>query len=230
MASQSSGDRPRDRKMRFRVRDRKNQKTVFHQKTVRHFNHQIIQPARVQSSNKPTSRVGMPFWSYLDRYGWIWTKFQLKPSILHPNRAIHVNYAHWGGGPLALSLGCCQELRQEMRLLVQPARDRLSKDFLLKDCLLKCQITIFPKTVPRRLEIIHISFVQRSVNYMGSHAAQGPRGKSRLIVTNTSYLKKKRHKGSTTRKSRETTSMFMVLYFEYGLFLLLSGHNFKSRS
>ena len=40
------------------------------------------------------------FNSYLNRYGSMWTKFQLKPSILDPNRNIHVNGAHgvlgWG--------------------------------------------------------------------------------------------------------------------------------------
>ena len=37
---------------------------------------------------------------YLDRYGSIWTKFQLKPSILTPNRNISVNWAHGAHGPL----------------------------------------------------------------------------------------------------------------------------------
>jgi len=29
---------------------------------------------------------------YLNRYGSIWTKFQLKPSIMDPNREIYVNW------------------------------------------------------------------------------------------------------------------------------------------
>jgi len=36
-----------------------------------------------------------------DRYGSMWTKFQLKPSIPDPNRDIYANSAYWGGGPLA---------------------------------------------------------------------------------------------------------------------------------
>ena len=38
--------------------------------------------------------------SYLNRYGSIWTKFQLEPSILEPNGDLYVNGAHgllgWG--------------------------------------------------------------------------------------------------------------------------------------
>jgi len=94
----------------------------------------------------------MPFWDYLDRYGSIRAKFQLKPSILEANRDIYAHYAYWGGGPLALRLRCCQELRPKARLLVQTARGRLLKDPLLEDCLLKCQKTVFQKIVPHRLE------------------------------------------------------------------------------
>ena len=35
---------------------------------------------------------GMAFLGYLDRYGWIWTKFQPKPTIPDPNRDVFVNY------------------------------------------------------------------------------------------------------------------------------------------
>jgi len=31
----------------------------------------------------------MPFLGYLNRYASIWTKFQLKPSVLNPNRDIY---------------------------------------------------------------------------------------------------------------------------------------------
>jgi len=61
----------------------------------------------------------------------MWIKFQLKPSILTPNIFIYANDAYWGGGPLAFRdclLGCCQELHPEIRLLVQPGRDHLSKN------------------------------------------------------------------------------------------------------
>ena len=77
--------------------------------------------------------LGMQFFCYLDGYASIWCKFQLKPSILDPNRNIYANYAHWGGGPLHLSSGCCKELRPKARLLIQTARDRLLKDCLLRN-------------------------------------------------------------------------------------------------
>ena len=54
--------------------------------------------------------------AYLDRYGSIWTEFQLKPSILDPNKHFFLNYAYWGGGPVALSSGCCQDLRREIEM------------------------------------------------------------------------------------------------------------------
>ena len=42
----------------------------------------------------------MPFWDDFDRYAWIWTKFEFKPSILDPDHDIYVNGAHgllgWG--------------------------------------------------------------------------------------------------------------------------------------
>ena len=44
-----------------------------------------------------------PIWIDLD-------KVSLKPSVLELNRDIHTNYAYLDGGPLALSLGCRQEL------------------------------------------------------------------------------------------------------------------------
>ena len=58
--------------------------------------------------------------NYLDRYGSIWFKFQLKLSILDQNPFIQVNWAHGpmgyrGGGPLAESSRCRQELRQKSR-------------------------------------------------------------------------------------------------------------------
>jgi len=70
---------------------------------------------------------------------------QVSPQILEPNHDSPANYAYWGGGPLALSLGCCQELRPKARLLIQnagPSFGRLSverlsfemsKDSLSKD-------------------------------------------------------------------------------------------------
>ena len=50
---------------------------------------------------------------YLSRYASKYTKFQLKWSILDPNRGIFGNWpmGYWGGGPLAESLWCRQELR-----------------------------------------------------------------------------------------------------------------------
>jgi len=66
----------------------------------------------------------------------MWTKFQLKPLILDPNRNIHVSYACWGGGPLALSLGCCQELRR----------------IALKYFLSECQKIVFQKRAPCRVD------------------------------------------------------------------------------
>ena len=38
----------------------------------------------------------------------------LDPSTLDLNQDIYVNYAYWVGGPLALSLGCCQELYRKL--------------------------------------------------------------------------------------------------------------------
>jgi len=57
---------------------------------------------------------GFAILSYLHRCGLIWIKFQLKPLILDPNPDIHVNYAYWGGAPLALSLGRCQFCIQKL--------------------------------------------------------------------------------------------------------------------
>jgi len=54
--------------------------------------------------------LGEPFSIYSGRYGSMWTKFQLKPLVLDLKHDIYVDYAFWGGGPLALSLRCCQEL------------------------------------------------------------------------------------------------------------------------
>ena len=50
---------------------------------------------------------------YLSQYASNWTKFQLKWSILDPNRGIfgHWPMGYWGGGPLSESLRCRQELR-----------------------------------------------------------------------------------------------------------------------
>jgi len=50
---------------------------------------------------------------YLNRYASNWTNFQLKWSILDPNRGIFGNrpMGYWGGGPLAESSRCRQELR-----------------------------------------------------------------------------------------------------------------------
>jgi len=49
---------------------------------------------------------------YLSRYASNWTNFQLKWSILDPNRGIFGNWpmGYWGGGPLSESLRCRQEL------------------------------------------------------------------------------------------------------------------------
>jgi len=43
---------------------------------------------------------------YLDRYASNWTNFQLKWSILDPNRGIFGNWpmGYWGGGPLSYCL------------------------------------------------------------------------------------------------------------------------------
>jgi len=76
---------------------------------------------------------GILFWAYSIRYGSMWTKFQLRPSNQEPNHYIYANYSYWGGGQRALSLGCCQKMRPKSRWLVQPARDRLLKDCLLRD-------------------------------------------------------------------------------------------------
>ena len=67
----------------------------------------------------------------------MWAKFQLKPSIPDPDRDMYATDAYRGGGPLALTSECRQELRPKIRWLVQPARDRLLKDCLSKDYLLK---------------------------------------------------------------------------------------------
>jgi len=50
---------------------------------------------------------------YLSRYASNWTIFQLKWSILDPNRGIVGKWpvGYWGGGPLSGSLRCRQELR-----------------------------------------------------------------------------------------------------------------------
>jgi len=50
---------------------------------------------------------------YLDRYASKYTKFQLKWSILDPNRGILGKrpMGYWGGGLLSESLRCRQELR-----------------------------------------------------------------------------------------------------------------------
>jgi len=69
-------------------------------------------------------------------------------------------YRLWllGGVSLALSLVWCQELGPVAWWLVQTVQDRLSKDCLLKDCLLKCRKTVFQNTVPRRLELVQVSW------------------------------------------------------------------------
>jgi len=50
---------------------------------------------------------------YLNRYASNWTNFQLKWSVLDPNRGIFENWpmGYWGGGPLSEGLRCRQELR-----------------------------------------------------------------------------------------------------------------------
>jgi len=50
---------------------------------------------------------------YFNRYASNWTKFQVKLSILDPNRGIFGNWpmGSWGGGPLSESSRCRQELR-----------------------------------------------------------------------------------------------------------------------
>ena len=55
---------------------------------------------------------------YLNRYASKYTNFQLKWSILDPNRGILGNWpmGYWGGGPLSESLRCRQELRPQKNI------------------------------------------------------------------------------------------------------------------
>jgi len=59
---------------------------------------------------------------YLSRYASNWTEFQLKWSILDPNRDMFGNgpMGYWGGGPLAESLRCLQELRPKKNKFEPP--------------------------------------------------------------------------------------------------------------
>ena len=83
-------------------------------------------------------------WTDTDRCG---SSFSSNRRFWTQNNDIYANYAYWGGGTLALSSGYCQELRPKVGLLLEIARE-----CLLKDLLLKCQKTVFQKTIPRRLD------------------------------------------------------------------------------
>jgi len=57
---------------------------------------------------------------YLNRYASNWTNFQLKWSVLDPNRGIFGNWSmgYWGGGPLSESLRCRQELALKKKNII----------------------------------------------------------------------------------------------------------------
>ena len=74
---------------------------------------------------------------YVNRYGSIWTKFQLKQPILDQNRKKISKLAYWGGGPLVESLRCRQELHPEIQ------GDGYKNRFLADVCFLP-PITIAP--------------------------------------------------------------------------------------